>query len=1101
MAVGERRWQRPECRCRGLRRARNSRPACAQSDTIHPVAFPGELPGGTVTFLFTDIEGSTRLLKQLRDGYARVLSAHHELLGAAFAANGGIVVDTQGDSFFVVFRRAQDAVEAAIAAQRALRAHVWPEGAEVRVRMGIHTGQAEASDGRYHGLAVHRAARVGATAHGGQVLVSHTTRNLLDDEEEDSAGISLLDLGEHRLKDLDRPVRLYQLGGQGLASEFPALRTAGPPPDEPTVPPGAGRRRALRLVAPAVAFVVVVAGAVAVLVTRGGSTSAQAAAVPADSVGVFDAGSGKPIAAAPVRSGPSAVAVGAGFVWVASIDSDSVSQIDPQTNLSVQTIKVGNAPSGIAVGRGFVWVTNSLGRTVSKIDPATGTQVQTITVGNGPLAVAYGEGRVWVANSTDRTVVEIDPRTGKPKAPIPVAAGADGIAVGDGAVWVTSESNGSLSRIDSRTRAVTQPINVGGGASAVAVAGNAVWVTNSLANTVNRIDSATNALTDTIPVDAGPSGVAVSPDGKTVWVSSETAGTLTQIDPIKNAPKRIVTTGNRPQSITMKGDTLYVAVRTSRLAHRGGTLRILAADPFSSIDPSVAYDNSSWSTLNETNDGLVGYKRVGGSDGTRLVPDLATTIPIPTDGGKTYAFQVRRGIHYSNGALVRPADFRRAIERSLAAYGRDGSGAGFYLSGITGASACLKAPARCDLSQAIVTDAASNTVTFHLTRPDPDFLQELALPPAFAVPESTPLDARLPLPATGPYKIAAYDPKRGVRLVRNPRFHEWYEAAQPRGFPDEIVWRFGIPPDAQRRAVERGTADLAIDAGAPNEGRFPPRALLTMLRTRYASQLHLDQSIGTYYIFLNTRLPPFNDVKVRQAVNYAVDRDRMVDLRGGPFVEQPSCQVLPPNVGGYQRFCPYTLRPRADGGYTGPDMAKARQLVAESGTRGDPVTVTGIAGIFAPHGGNYFVAVLRSLGYKARYRSFPDSAYNSTAADSSKHIQAGITAWAHDYPTPGNFLPALVTCKAFIPRSPLNSNRAEFCNHQIDADIARARALEVADPGAASRLWTKVDHAIVMQAPFVFLQNPRQVTLVSRRVGNYQYNPQWGVLYNQLWVR
>src|SRR5207253_6028541 len=134
---------------------------------------------------------------------------------------------------------------------------------------------------------------------------------------------------------------------------------------------------------------------------------------------------------------------------------------------------------------------------------------------------------------------------------------------------------------------------------------------------------------------------------------------------------------------------------------------------------------------------------VGGSDGTRLVPDLATTIPTPTDGGRTYTFQVRRGIHYSNGALVQPADFRRAIERSLAGASA-GLGGGFYFSSIAGFGQCLKTPRRCDLSKGIVTDPASNTVTFHLAASDPDFLQELALPASDAVPAGTPLKAPLP---------------------------------------------------------------------------------------------------------------------------------------------------------------------------------------------------------------------------------------------------------------------------------------------------------------------------------------------------------------------
>src|SRR5262245_9475822 len=144
-----------------------------------------ELPRGAVTFLFTDIEGSTRLVKQLRDRYHDALATHQMLLREAFANHGGQEIDTQGDAFFVAFASARDAVLAAVEGQRALDAYRWPDGAAVRVRMGIHTGQATPVDGRYTGMAVHRAARICAAGHGGQVLVSQATQTLLEDEEED----------------------------------------------------------------------------------------------------------------------------------------------------------------------------------------------------------------------------------------------------------------------------------------------------------------------------------------------------------------------------------------------------------------------------------------------------------------------------------------------------------------------------------------------------------------------------------------------------------------------------------------------------------------------------------------------------------------------------------------------------------------------------------------------------------------------------------------------------------------------------------------------------------------------------------------------------
>ena len=380
----------------------------------------------------------------------------------------------------------------------------------------------------------------------------------------------------------------------------------------------------------------------------------------------------------------------------------------------------------------------------------------------------------------------------------------------------------------------------------------------------------------------------------------------------------------------MSAGTLYVTVSTSTLAHRGGTLTLLSTPLEPTIDPAHAYDGVSNQMLIVTNDGLTGFKRVGGSDGSRLVPDLAKSLPAPTDGGRTYTLQLRHGIRYSTGALVRPADFRRALERSLA--DTDGPGR-YFFSEIVGAKACR--PHRCSLTRGVVTDAAANTITFHLTAADPDFLYKLAQPSAFAVPADTALTApqRRPLPATGPYMFTRYDAKHGIRLVRNPYFREWSAAAQPDGFPDEIVWRILDSPSAQVddvRAVEQGQADVAFDG--------VPATLLHEVRTRFAGQAHGYAYLQTYYMSLNTRLPPFDDVRVRQAFSYAVDRNRLASAVSPPA--RISCQILPPNMFGYRRYCPYTIDRRPDGRYTGPDLAKARQLIERSGVKGQTVTVS-----------------------------------------------------------------------------------------------------------------------------------------------------------------
>jgi class 3 adenylate cyclase len=187
------------------------------------------IPGGTVTFVFTDIEGSTQLLQQLGDDYGEVVSIHRRLIRDRFGEAGGTEIDTQGDAFFFSFPRARDAVAAAVDAQRTLRDHAWPDGVQVRVRMGLHTGEPTVGDEGYVGLDVVRAARISAAGHGGQILLSETTRALLGNNL--PAGVSIHDLGEAHLKDIQHE-HVYQLALDGDRTEFPPLKTAPEPKAE-----------------------------------------------------------------------------------------------------------------------------------------------------------------------------------------------------------------------------------------------------------------------------------------------------------------------------------------------------------------------------------------------------------------------------------------------------------------------------------------------------------------------------------------------------------------------------------------------------------------------------------------------------------------------------------------------------------------------------------------------------------------------------------------------------------------------------------------------------------------------------------------------------
>ena len=321
-----------------------------------------------------------------------------------------------------------------------------------------------------------------------------------------------------------------------------------------------------------------------------------------------------------------------------------------------------------------------------------------------------------------------------------------------------------------------------------------------------------------------------------------------------------------------------------------------------------------------------------------------------------------------------------------------------YLATIEGSRGCLTGKRKhCDLTRGITTSPGSSTVTFHLSKPDPDFLFKLALPEYDAVPASTPLHARLPLPATGPYKIAGYQSKGVVELVRNPRFRVWSAAAQPDGYPDRIVERFRYTGPSAVRAVERGTADITADSF---DQTWPP-ALAASLQTRYSSQLYPAPQLTILGLWLNTRLAPFNDVRVRQAFNLAVDRNRLAQINGG----EVACQFLPPNVNGYSSYCPYN----------GPNLTKARRLVAASGTKGQPVTIW-IYDIPAGHrNAAYLVPVLQSIGYKARVEYVPHTPGNLTWR---RDRQAGVQGWGGDYPSANNiFLAFLCSSYTTDPRN------------------------------------------------------------------------------------
>jgi peptide/nickel transport system substrate-binding protein len=524
--------------------------------------------------------------------------------------------------------------------------------------------------------------------------------------------------------------------------------------------------------------------------------------------------------------------------------------------------------------------------------------------------------------------------------------------------------------------------------------------------------------------------------------------------------------------------------------HRGGTLKLLAKAAGGSLDPQVNYTLEYWQLYRATQDGLVTFKAAGGDEAFKIVPDLAVAIPKPTDGGKTWKFQLRKGIKYSNGKPVQPRDVLYTFERIFKVH--TPTAGGFY-SVIVGADKCLKTPATCDLSKSIVVDAKNWTVTFHLTQPDAEWLDKLAVPHAALLPFGTPnkdLGTGLP-PGTGTYTFTKYDPNHELVLERNKYFKQWSAQAQPEGYVDKITYSFGQTVEAQITQIENGTADWTLES--------PPADRLNEIGTKYASQAHINTQLANWYLPMNVNIPPFNNKLARQAVNYAVDRNAAVRILGGPKLAIPSCQVLPAGFPARVDYCPYTKNPGAK--WSAPDLAKAKALVKQSGTAGAKVAVTVANDEVNKAMGVYVQSVLNSIGYKASVKAISGNIHFTYIQNTKNKVQISVTQWYQDYPAPSDFLYVLLGCESFHPGSDTSVNMAGFCNKKINADMKKALKLGISNPDAALKLWTKVDHEMTDEAPLAVLLNPRQINFLSKRVGNFVWSSQYYMMFAQAWVQ
>ncbi len=852
---------------------------------------PVDERAGIRTFLIADVRGYTLFTQERGDEAAAKLAAR--FAGVAREAvddHGGSVIELRGDEALAVFESARQAIRAATVLQRRFLEETEADPTlPLPVGIGLDAGEAVPLEHGYRGGALNLAARLCGRAGPGEILASHGVVLLARKVE----GVRLVDRGEAHLKGLDEPVRVFRVISEESDPAEGYRLLAPAPPARGSAPVRLARRHPVAAALLALALVAAVA-VPTTLALRGGGGEL----VVGDALAMIDLSTRELGGSIPLESRPGDVAVGAGGIWVTLPDRGAVMRIDPETMTIRNTIPVGADPSDVAIGGGSVWVTNGGSASVSRISAETEKVVQTIPLTGGPAGIAVGRGGVWVANSLSASVTHIDAESGDVLATIEVGDSPVDVALDDRNVWVTNAASGTVSRIDPATDLEVQAVPVGNGPRAIAVGPDGVWVANFLGGNVSHIDPDTNAVDRAIPVGEAPTALTLA-DGA-LWVSDGSDGSVTTIEP-EGAGGTVTSfpLGSQADDITLGDGALWVTVRDVESSHRGGTLTVWApVDWMDSQDPALAYSALSWSILALTNDGLVGFRHTGGLENNTLVPDLARSLPEPTDGGTTYTFQLREGVRYSTGAPVRAEDFRRGIERVFANLDADGypSGGVPYFSGIVGATVCNRTPgAPCDLSDGIVADNETGTVTFHLRAPDPDFVFALTMPFGFAVPADSPdvLGDVETFPATGPYVIDRYEPGEVVELVRNPEFRSWSQAARPDGFPDRIVWRLGSDQDAMVEDTLAGKADLVF---------VPPSDRIVELSSSHAGQLHLTPRANTVYMDLNTQAPPFDDVRVRRALNFAVDRSEVEALAGGEF--HAACQILPPNLPGFASYCP-----------------------------------------------------------------------------------------------------------------------------------------------------------------------------------------------------
>jgi peptide/nickel transport system substrate-binding protein len=477
------------------------------------------------------------------------------------------------------------------------------------------------------------------------------------------------------------------------------------------------------------------------------------------------------------------------------------------------------------------------------------------------------------------------------------------------------------------------------------------------------------------------------------------------------------------------------------------------------LDPQLSYTLEGWEGISHVYIPLLTYQSGNGQESTKVVPGLAQSMPDISQDGKTYTFTLRKGMKYSDGTPIKASDFPYAIQRL---FKLDSGGAPFF-ENIVGAEDYANGKA--DSISGIKADDATGKITVQLNDPSGTFLNEVALMFAAPVPQSTPLDkdtTSTPPPASGPFMITNSDPPNSYTLEKNPQFKTVQAAGAnlEDAHADKITITQNKNQSAQAQAVQNNQSDFMVDP--------PPADLLPQIESQNSDRFRFQDSINTYYFWMNTQKPPFDNLQVRQAVNYAIDPAALTRIFGGRL--HATQQILPPGMPGYQE---YKL-------YPGPDLNKAKALIAQAHPSDMDITVWTDDEPDRKRIGAYYQDVLNSLGFHTTLKIIGGDVYFTTIGNlKTPDLDTGFGDWFQDYPHPNDFFEPLLSGDSIHPTN--NNNYSQVNIPELTNKINELDTKQLSDPGVEDQ-YAALDKSFMEQAVWAPYGNEKFTTFTSDRI-------------------